>query len=300
MRIAACLICAALLLCAAGSAAAQGEGQLDALVIESLTGMSGQLNRQGDVFKVSAPRDVAVAVSGWPLPTFMGLTSWAAFTPGKEGVMVMGDIVLFEDEVNPAMDAALSNRLQVTALHNHFFYDQPRVYFMHVSGEGSTEAMAGAVGEVMAAAARVRQANPAPALSFGGPPLPEGNSISPKPLEAVFGQSGETKDGLFKVTFGREARMPGGTVGKDMGVNTWAAFGGADHNAIVDGDFAVTEEELQPVLKALRRGGVNIVAVHNHMNFEEPRILFLHYWGRGKALDLAQAVKAALDAQSGR
>ena len=104
---------------------------------------------------------------------------------------------------------------------------------------------------------------------------------------------------MFKATFGRTAKMHSGEqVGKDMGVNTWAAFAGTDDKAVVDGDFAVLEDELQPVLKSLRAAGVNIVAIHSHMTHENPRILFLHYWGKGKAAELARAVKSALDAQS--
>ena len=203
----------------------------------------------------------------------------------------MGDTVLFEDEVNAAMSAALDNGLNVTALHNHFFFDHPKVYFMHIEGEGSLDQLASAVKKVYDAAKQIRAANSQPKDSFGAVPLPQKNSINAAPLNQIFEAQGESKDGMLKFTFGRPAKMHGTDIAKDMGVNTWAAFAGSDDNAIVDGDFAVTEDELQPVLKSLLKDKINIVAIHQHMTHEEPRIMFFHYWGIGTAKDLAQAIK---------
>jgi hypothetical protein len=208
--------------------------------------------------------------------------------------MVMGDTVLFEDEVNLVMSCAFENGLSVTALHNHFFFDHPKVYFMHIEGEGSTEQLAAAVRKVYDKIKEVRATNPQPKDSFVAGSLPEKNAISAEPLNAIFGVSGEVNNGMVKFTIGRPATMHGVKIDKDMGVNTWAAFAGTDDNAVVDGDFAVTEDELQPALKALRTAGINIVAIHSHMTHENPRILFFHYWGRGKAKDLAGAIKGAL------
>ena len=260
--------------------------------IDELTGLKGKMNEKEGVYKVTFPRDdVKVAVDGWTMPPFMGLGTWAAFTLTKDGAMVMGDTVLFEDEVNAAMSAALDNGLNVTALHNHFFFDHPKVYFMHIEGEGPADKLAAAVRKVYDAAKQIRAASPNPKDSFGAAQLPEKNSITPAPLNEIFGAQGESKDGMVKFTFGRPATMHGTNIGKDMGVNTWAAFAGSDDNALVDGDFAVTEDELQPVLKALLKEKINIVAIHQHMTHEEPRIMFFHYWSRGTAKDLAQAVK---------
>ncbi|HEY4758930.1 MAG TPA: DUF1259 domain-containing protein, partial [Chthoniobacterales bacterium] len=246
------------------------------------------------VYKVTFPRsDVKIVVDEWTMPPFMGLGTWAAFTPTKDGAMVMGDTVLFEDEVNAAMSAALDNGLNVTALHNHFFFDHPKVYFMHIEGEGAADKLAGAVRKVYDAAKQIRAASPNPKDSFGAASLPEKNSINAAPLNEIFGAQGESKDGMVKFTFGRPATMHGVKIGKDMGVNTWAAFAGTDDNAIVDGDFAVTEDELQAVLKSLRKDKINVVAIHQHMTHEQPRIIFFHYWGRGHAKDLAEALKNA-------
>jgi Domain of Unknown Function (DUF1259) len=265
---------------------------LDTARIDELTGLKGKLNEKEGVYKVTFPRnDVKVAVDGWTMPPFMGLGTWAAFTPTKDGAMVMGDTVLFEDEVNAAMSAALDNGLNVTALHNHFFFDHPKVYFMHIEGEGPTDKLSAAVKKVYNAAKQIRAASPNPKDSFGAAALPEKSSITAAPLNEIFGAQGELKDGMLKFTFGRPATMYGTNIGKDMGVNTWAAFAGSDNNAVVDGDFAVTEDQLQPVLRSLLKAKINIVAIHQHMTHEEPRIMFFHYWGSGTAKDLAQAVK---------
>jgi hypothetical protein len=252
------------------------------------------------VVKASFPRkDVDVSVDGWKMPPFMGLTSWAAFTPGKQGVaeaMVMGDVVLFEDEVNPVMTTLFDHGVQVTALHNHFFFDAPKVYFMHIGGEGTVSGLGKGVRAALDKVTEIRKKTPKPQSISGAPALPAKSAIDGGKLEAALGVKGQAKDGMFKATIGRSATASCGcNVGKSMGVNTWAAFAGTDDNAVVDGDFAVSESELQPVLKALRSGQINIVAIHHHMSGETPRILFLHYWGRGKAADLATTVKKALD-----
>ena len=271
---------------------------LDTAKIDNLTGLKGKMNEKEGVYKVTFPRnDVKIAVDRWTMPPFMGLGTWAAFTETKNGAMVMGDTVLFEDEVNAVMSAALDNGLSVTALHNHFFFDEPKVYFMHIEGEGSVDKLAGAVRKMYDTIKAIRGPNAKPAESFteiGQVPLPEKNSITAGPLNEIFGMQGEAKDEMVKFTIGRPAKMHGVKIDKEMGVNTWAAFAGSDDNAVVDGDYAVTEDELQPALKALRVGGINIVAIHSHMTHENPRILFLHYWGRGSAKKLAEAVKGAL------
>ena len=270
---------------------------LDTAKIDEITGLKGALNEAEGVFKVSQPRDdVKVSVDGWQMPPFMGLTSWAAFTAGKEkAAMVMGDLVLFQDEVNPVMSAAFANGLSVTALHNHFFYDEPKVYFMHIGGEGTVEQLAKGVRAAFDKVKEIRAAKPELAKSFGRPFAPAQNAISGERAETVLGVKGQAKDGMFKVVIGRKAKMECGCeAGKEMGVNTWAAFAGTNDDALVDGDFVVLESELQPVLKSLRKDGLNIVAIHHHMTGETPRYLFLHYWGRGSVSELAQAVMNAL------
>src|SRR6202048_1879550 len=269
---------------------------LDTAKVDEVTGLKGKLNDKEGVYKVTLPRnDVKVAVDGWTMPPFMGLGTWAAFTQASHTeAMVMGDTVLFEDEANPAMSAALDNGLSVTALHNHFFFDHPKVYFMHIEGQGTVEQLAGAARKVYDKIKEIRAANPQPKDSFGASSLSEKSSISADPLNKISGISGELNNGMVKFSSGHPATMHGVKIDNAMGVNTWMAFAGSDDNALVDGDFAVTEDQLQSALKAMRVGGINIVAIHSHMTHEQPRILFFHYWGRGPAKKLAEAIQGAL------
>jgi hypothetical protein len=274
--------------------------KLDTARLEEITGLKGTLIEAEGVFKVTAPRaDVKVAVDGWAMPPFMGLTSWASFHGGDSGkAMVMGDLVLFQDEVNPVLSELLDAGLEVTALHNHFFFDDPKVYFMHIGGEAPGEQLARGVRRALDKVREIRSRNATPASSFGAPVLPQTSTITGKTIEDVLGAKGQANSGMFKVVIGRTASAGGGhEVTKEMGVNTWAAFAGTDDNAVVDGDFAMRESELQGVLKALRKADINIVAIHHHMAGETPRFLFLHYWGRGRVDALARGVKSARDTQ---
>lgn len=274
---------------------------IDERAVAAATGVEKPDTSPDGVVKASFPRkDVDVSVDGWKMPPFMGLTSWAAFSPARAGVaeaMVMGDLVLFEDEVNPVMSVLLESGVAVTALHNHFFYDTPKIYFMHIGGEGAVAGLGKGVRAAMDKVAEIRKKAPKPAATFGAPTIPTKSTIDGAKLETVLGVKGQSKDGMFKATIGRRATTAscGCAVGKTMGVNTWAAFAGSDDVAVVDGDFAVAEDELQGVLKALRSGGINVVAIHHHMTGETPRVLFLHYWGKGKASELAGTVRKALD-----
>lgn len=264
--------------------------KLDTARVEQLTGAKGKADRATGVFKVSAPRsDLAVTVGGVKLTPPSGLTSWAAFQSAGSGVMVMGDMVLTEEQVNPVMSVALDNGLEVTALHNHFLGETPRVMFMHIGGHGSVDALAGAVGKVFA---RIKEpGEPVPTADID----PASTQLDTDKIATALGHRGDLGGGVYKVTIGRTAHMHGQAIGSTMGVNTWAAFSGSSERAVVDGDFAMLESELQPVLKALRHSGILIVAIHQHMTGEEPRVMFLHYWGVGPAEELARGVRSALD-----
>ena len=266
---------------------------LDTARIERLTGAKGALDEKEGVFKVSVPRaDLAVTAGGVRITPPMGLTSWAAFKSAGEKTVVMGDLVLLEDQVNPVMSTALDQGLEVTALHNHFFWDTPKVMFMHIGGAASEEKLAAAVGRVFARMAETAGGKgEAPRAEID----PARTTLDPARIEAVLGAKGTLAAGVYKVVIGRTARMHGLDVAAAMGVNTWAAFAGSDDRAVVDGDFAMVESELQDVLKALRAAGISVVAIHHHMTHEEPRILFLHYWGVGPTADLAKGLRAALD-----
>ncbi len=266
---------------------------LDTSKIEQLTGAKGQLDEKENVFKVSVPRtDLKLTAGGVKVPPSMGLTSWAAFQGEPGHAMVMGDLVLTEDQVNPVMSVALENGLEVTALHNHFFWASPRVMFMHIGGMGDEKMLASAVGKVFA---KMKET----AGGKGETPTahidPAHSTLDTSKLEAALGAKGKLDHGVYKVTFGRTTSMAGMEAGNAMGVNTWAAFAGSDERAVVDGDFAMLESELQPVLKTLRGAGIDIVAIHQHMTGEQPRVMFLHYWGVGPAQNLARGLRAAID-----
>ena len=264
----AAAVCALAICSGTGASGTAEKGRLDTAKIEAITGLKGVLNENENTFKISQPRDdTPVTVEQSRMAPFMGLTSWAAFMPSMNGeVMVMGDMVLFEDEVNSVMSAALDSGLEVTALHNHFFFDKPKVYFMHIGGEGPVDKLAQGLKAVFDREKEIRSKTPQPADGFGTGQLPGQSSIDGQVIGQVFGQKGDTKDGMYKVVIGREVKMACGCmIGNTMGVNTWAAFAGTSDDAIVVGDFAVWESELQTVLKTLRGAGINIVAIHQHM-----------------------------------
>jgi hypothetical protein len=268
---------------------------LDGARIESLTGLKGAADAKENVFKVSFPRaDIQVTAASVKLTPPMGLTCWVAFTPAGDNIMCMGDTVLTEDQVNPVMSVALENGLEVTALHNHFFWDQPKVYFMHIGGVGTQDQLAAAVGKVYA---KVKETAGGKGEVLRAELDPAQTTLDPAKIEAVLAVKGALAQGVYKLTIGKPTQMMGHTMGNAMGVNTWAAFIGSDEKAAVMGDFAMYENELQGVLKALRRANIGVVAIHNHMTGENPRVIFLHYWGIGRTADLAQGIKNALDTQ---
>src|SRR6266849_4513525 len=274
----------------------QHEGKLDAKKIADASG--SEAKTKDGVVRIEWPRkEVTVKVDGMPLKPFAGLGSWAAFTPAPHGAMMMGDTVVFQDEVTPAMDAAFEQGLEVTALHNHFFFEEPKVFFMHIGGHGDPEKLAAGVKSVWDAIKKVRAENAQPATGFGGL-IPADGKIDAAPLEKILGHKSQTKDGVVKISIGREGAMHKIKVGEAMGLNTWAAFSGSDDLAAVDGDFIMTGQEVQPVLHALRKSGIHIVALHNHMIGEQPAFYFLHFWGKGSTKELAKGVKSALEAQT--
>ena len=276
---------------------AGGGAHLDAGMIGQAAGTKATTTKDGVVRLAWSRTDVKVTVDGMAFPPAAGLGSWAAFTPAKHGAMVMGDTVVFQDEVTPAMDAAFANGLEVTALHNHFFFDEPKVYFMHIGGMGEPDKLAAGVKAAWDAIKKVRAERPQPATRFAGD-VPKAGTLTPGPIEQALGHKAESKKGMVKVTIGREGSMHGIKVGGSMGLTTWAAFVGGDELASVDGDFIMTAGEVQPVLKALRKANIHIVALHNHMIGEQPAFVFTHFWGKGPAAELARGGRNALDAQA--
>jgi len=260
-------------------------------MLEEIFGIQPELFPDEGVAKISIPHtDLKVTINDYTLSPFQGLTTWVAYKKGKKKgieVMIMGDIVLLEHEVDSALGAAFDGNIEVTALHNHFLHDQPKIYFMHINAEGLTATIASNVKHIIDAIKNAKK--------YPTPYSITGNAITGSLVEQITGIKGQAKDGMFKLVVGRTVKTGCGcTVGKNMGVNTWASFGGTDDNAIVDGDFVVLEDELQPVLKALNNAAISIVAIHNHMTHEHPRCIFIHYWGHGTTKQLSHGIKNAL------
>jgi hypothetical protein len=294
-------LCAGFLAClfAAGTWSALAQPKPHALDAEKIAAAAGAktTTTPDGVVRIAWPRtDVAVKVDGMSLKPFAGLGTWAAFTAAPHGAMVMGDTVVFEDEVTPAMDAAFAGGLEVTGLHNHFLHDEPKVYFMHIGGQGEPERLAAAVKGVWDAVKKVRSDRPTPTTRFAGE-VPKEGKLDPAAIEKALGHKSDSQQGVVKVTIGREGTMHGVNVAGSMGLTTWAAFSGSDELAAVDGDFIMTAEEVQPVLRALRKVGIHVVALHNHMVGEQPAFYFTHFWGKGPVQELARGLKSAMDAQ---
>ena len=274
---------------------------LDARVITQAAGTKASVTDDGVVRIGWARDDVKVTVDAMPFPPAAGLGSWAAFMPTEHGAMVMGDTVVFQDEVSPAMDAAFAHGLEVTALHNHFFFDEPKVYFMHIGGHGDPEQLAAGVKAVWDAIKQVRQNNPQPANRFGNGPIPKPGEgqIAAEPIERITGlKPSVNPGGVVKISIERKSAMQGMKFGGSMGLTSWAAFSGSDTLAAIDGDYAMTADEVQPVLRAMRANGLHVVALHNHMVGETPAYYFVHFWATGPADKLAASFKAVLDAQA--
>jgi hypothetical protein len=276
----------------AETGAQHGTKPLDIQLIENALGSKGTENN-GE-YKVSVPQnDLQVTVDGFRIIPPMGTTSWVAFTPMQDGAMVMGDIVLLEDEIGPVQQTIIERGLTVSALHNHFVRDKQKVMFMHIHGMGSPQNLAESVRAVFDKVKLVRtgrnlQLNPAVIES----------TFETKVIDDILGHPGSMNSGVYKIIIGRpdvELMDHGVKVSTFMGFNTWMAFQGTSEKAAVAGDFAMLEPEVASVIKALVSNGIEVVAVHNHMVTESPRIFFLHFWGVGPVAELAQGLKAGLE-----
>jgi hypothetical protein len=254
---------------------------------------------KANVLKVNIPRnDIHVTIDNLAVPTPFGFGGWFAMTKGDGGDdVLMGDLVLLQEEVNPVMSALLNHGIEVTALHNHFFWETPRIYYMHVHGHGKPTELADQIKPALDLIGK--SAQPASNATASAPAK---STLDTVRIAKIVGHDGEQNGAVYKITVGRDdikVKEMGAVINARMGLNTWAAFYGTNEDAVVAGDVAMLEDEVTPTLKALRSHGLDVVAIHHHMIGTQPVVIFLHYWGRGSADKLATGFKAALD-QSGK
>jgi hypothetical protein len=260
--------------------------------------MKGKSNN-GEYKITVSQNDLSVEVDGFKIVPAMGLGTWIVFTPSTNGCMIMGDIVLMENDLKPVQQEVIKQGLVISAIHNHFIRNHPNVMYMHIDGSGGVESMAQKAKAVLDKVKETRGGDPSKGTASSEAVT---NTLDTKKLDEIIGYKAEMSKGVYKYTIGRpdvklvEHGMPVSTF---AGFNTWAAFQGTPDKAAVAGDFTMLENEVDPVIKALIENGIEVVAVHNHMVHEQPRIFFLHYWGVGNAEQLAKGLRAALD-QTGK
>ena len=287
-------------------------GAADIAAIEAAMGKKGAYVEAQATHSTPLPRnDLKVTIKGEPVPISFGFGGWVAIKHTLDGksAMLMSDTVLLQEEVNPLMSAALAQGLEIGAVHNHFFYEEPRIFYMHIHGMGAPAELA----RKFAAALKDSKLLPAnqPKPSGGTPAAQAGNNATPAAgpptgkelfdipaLDKVVQYQGTVNGPTYKYTVGRadlQSVMMGTEMTAAIGLNSWAAFAGKQADAHIAGDIAMLESEVNLVIKALRAHNLEVVAVHNHMLFDQPRMMFLHYYGRGPAAQLATGFRAALD-----
>jgi hypothetical protein len=265
--------------------------------VDQALGKKGTVVADQAVYTVPLPRnDLKVTIKGEAVPTPFGFGGWVAFKKTPEGKTVfMSDTVLLQEEVNPVISAAHANGIEMTAIHNHFFYEEPRIFYMHLHGHGDTPKLAQAYAEAI---------RPSPLFPANQPATPAAAARGaaerfdlPR-LAEIAGHEGQANGPVYKITVGRsdlQVMAMGTQITTAMGLNSWAAFAGEKDGAHIAGDIAMLEPEVNPVIRALRKSNLEVVALHHHMLGEEPRTIFLHYYGTGPAETLARGFRAALD-----
>ena len=265
--------------------------EIDWKKVDSALGKSAAVS--GDVHRYGFPRsDLQVTLDGVTIKPAFALGGWVAFKPMHGGAMIMGDLVLLETEVNPVMAKLLESGLEITALHNHLLRASPATFYMHVGGHGDPVKMAEALHAALAVS-KTPLAAPAAA-----PPAPPPVDLDTAKLDEIIGAKGQSNGGVYQ--FGvprREPVMEGGVavtgpMGGANAINFQPTGGG---KAAITGDFLVTGDEVNPLIKTLRSNGIEVTAIHSHMLDEQPRMIFIHFWANDDALKLAKGLRAGLD-----
>lgn len=268
------------------------KAEFDTATIEQIVGLKGQFDEKEKVLKFNAPRDdLDVSINQVKITPPFGLASWIAFKKVNDDTLVMGDLALTQDQVNSVMSDVLENGLQVTALHNHLLWESPRIMFMHIEGSGKADDLAKAVNSIFE---KIKSTTANPQVLPNVTVNPEKTTIDIEKIDKIIGEKGSLTKGVYKIVIGRKAKIDDHKIGSLMGINSWAAFMGSENEAVVNGDLATHESEVQDVLKVLRNAGINVVSIHQHMLTEKPRYIYIHFYGIDKAESLAKAVGTAL------
>ena len=267
--------------------------EFDRAAVESLPGAPGILDPETGTWRLSVPRpELVVTVDGVPLASRAGLDGWVAFEPIPGGAVLTAELPLLVDEVNPVLSSALLHDLRVTALGAHFTRAVPQVWTVHLTAIGETDSLAGAIGAVLQTLQDVKGQPPEPL-----PALDPGVGFDPAPVDSVLGTRGARRQGGYVIEIPFPTRLQGYELGAASGVSTRVTFWGTEARAAMAGRLALSDAGLQPALRALRAGGVEIAAIDTPLVDADPPLVFVHVWGRGRATDLARALRAALDAR---
>ena len=280
-----------LLVLAAGATPSMAQAPIDWSKVGAALGKSGSI-QPGDVYKVSLPRsDLQVTAEGVRVKPALALGSWVAFKQAgsPDEVMAMGDLVLLEDEVGPVVRKLQEQDIEQTAIHNHLLHESPRVMYVHIRGHGEPVKLATAIHSALALSK----------TPFGeGAKKPESTSLDTAAVSQALGQPGKLNGGVYQVSVprGEKVTEAGMEVPPAMGVATALNFQSTGaKRAAITGDFVLSGSEVNPVIKALRRNGIEVTALHSHMLDESPRLFFMHFWANDNAMKLARGLREALD-----
>jgi hypothetical protein len=246
----------------------------------------------GDVHRYGFPRtDLTVVLDGITIKPALALGGWVAFKPVHGGAMVMGDLVLLESEIRPVMAKLLDGGLEVSAVHNHVLRATPATFYVHIRGHGDPDKLATAL-----RAALAESKTPLQAAAASAPAI----DLDTAKLDQIIGATGQANGGVYQFSVPRRGAISEGglaiTPAAPMGVATAINFqptGGG--KAAITGDFVLTADEVNPVIRVLRANGIEVTAIHSHMLSEQPRLIFLHFWANDDHRKLAQGLRAALD-----
>jgi hypothetical protein len=275
-----------------GSRPEPGSAGFDSRAFDSIPWAPGVLDRETGTYRLAVPRqDLAVSVDGVRLAAHTVAEGWVSFKPVPGGAVLTAELPLLVDEVNPVISAALLHNLRVTSLYSYLAREVPRLSYLHLAAVGETDSLAAAAAAVLQTLEDVRGQPREPPPSFD----PTATAFDPAPVDSILGVRGRMRQAAYEITLPRAVRLEGFDLGAASGISTRATFAGGPDRAVVSGSFALLESELQPVLRALRAAGLEIAAVGGSLVGEEPRLVHVHYWGRGRAGDLARGIRDALE-----